>query len=111
MNAFIENIFDSMFGGLRYKLLRQLWRIINGIRRFFVLVIFLYFSLMMMTLGLFGSITYALFQYSSKGEIQFDAPLIFMSSDFIFFFIFLVVLLGKSTWLKASGLAKHFETL
>lgn len=111
MNAFIEKIFDSMFGGLRYKLLKQLWRIVNGLRRFFVLVIFLYFSLMMMTLGLFGSVTYALFQYSAKGEIQFDAPLIFMCGDFAFFLVFLAVLLSKNTWFKVSGLAKHFETL
>ncbi len=111
MNALFQNIMDSIFGGLRLKLVRQLWRILNGLRRFFVLIVLFFFSLMMMTLGLFGSITYSLFQWTSKGEIQFDPLLNFMLGDFIVFFVMLFILLSKSTWLKASGLAKHFETL
>lgn len=111
MNAFFQNIMDSLLGGVRLKLIRQLWRIINGIRRFFVLIVMFIFSLMMMTLGLFSSIAYALFQWSNKGDIQFDALLNFMLGDFIFFLLVMLILLSKSTWLKASGLAKHFETL
>lgn len=111
MNAFFQNIMDSVLGGIKLKMIRQLWRILNGLRRFCVLIVMFVFSLMMMTLGLFGSIAYSLFQWSNRSEIQFDALLNFMLGDFIFFLLMLLILLSKSTWLKASGLAKHFETL
>ena len=69
----------SIFGGLRFKLLRKLWKLINGVRRFFILIVFSIFSVMMMTLGFFGSIGYGLFQWGEKGEIHFDALLTFFA--------------------------------
>ena len=51
MKAIFENIIDSVLCGVKRKFIRQIWNMINGMRRFFVLVALMIFSLMMMTLG------------------------------------------------------------
>ncbi len=111
MNQFFQTFIDSIFGNIQLKIMRKLWQVVDGFRRFCILIILLLTSVVMMSLGIFSAISYALYQYMEKGQIEFNLLLNFMIGDAGFFLIFFFIIFRRRTWFKASGLAKHFETL